>query len=66
MSKNVIKYGDMFQFGDHRLICGDATDEEIVSKLLGQDQIKLILTDVPYGIDLVEGKKGFVKSKVTE
>ena len=63
MSKNVIKYGDIFQLGDHRLICGDATDSEIVSKLLGEDKIKLILTDVPYGVALVEGKKGFSKSK---
>jgi DNA modification methylase len=63
MSKNVIKYGDIFQLGDHRLICGDATDAEIISKLLGADKIKLILTDVPYGVALVEGKKGFTKSK---
>jgi site-specific DNA-methyltransferase (adenine-specific) len=63
MSKNVIKYGDIFQLGDHRLVCGDATDSEIVSKLLREDKIKLILTDVPYGVALVEGKKGFTKSK---
>ena len=65
MSKNVIKLGDMFQLGDHRLICGDATDPKIISKLIGEDKIKLILTDVPYGVALVEGKKGFVKSKQT-
>lgn len=63
MSKNVIEYGDMFQLGDHRLICGDATDSGIVSTLLAEDNIKLILTDVPYGVALVEGKKGFTKSK---
>lgn len=63
MSKNIIKYGDIFQLGDHRLICGDATDSKVVSKLLGAEKIKLILTDVPYGVALVEGKKGFTKSK---
>jgi len=64
MSKNSIKLGDVFQLGSHKLVCSDARDEDHVSKLLGDEKIKLILTDVPYGVDLVEGKKGFLKSSV--
>ncbi len=63
MSKNVIKLGDIFQLGEHKLLCADATNEKLVRSLLGDNQIKLILTDVPYGVDLVERKKGFMKSK---
>lgn len=63
MSKNVINYGDIFQLGDHRLLCGDATDPKIISKFLEKDSIKLLLTDVPYGVALVEGKQGFTNSK---
>ncbi len=62
MSKKSINFGDVFQLGDHKIICGDATKEEHVELLLGEEKIKFILTDVPYGVDLVEGKKGFVKS----
>ncbi len=64
MSKKSISLGDVFQLGEHRLICGDATNSKHVKSLLSQDQVKLILTDVPYGVALVEGKKGFSKSKV--
>ncbi len=66
MSKNVIKSGDIFQLGEHRLLCADATDEALVKSFLSKDQIKLLLTDVPYGVDLVEGKKGFMKSKIKQ
>ena len=62
MSKNVIKLGDQFQLGMHRLLCGDATDTKIISEFIGADEIKVILTDVPYGVDFVQSKKGFIKS----
>jgi DNA modification methylase len=64
MSKKSINLGDVFQLGQHRLVCGDATNQNHVQSLLAQGQVKLILTDVPYGVALVEGKKGFSKSKV--
>lgn len=63
MSKKLINLGDVFQLGEHRLICGDATNTEHVQALLAEEKVKLILTDVPYGVALVEGKKGFSKSK---
>ncbi len=64
MPKKSINLGDVFQLGEHRLICGDATNPEHVQELLENDRVKLILTDVPYGVALVEGKKEFSKSKV--
>ena len=32
---NEIKTGDVFQLGEHRLVCGDSGDEEIVKKAVG-------------------------------
>ena len=62
MSKNVIKLGDQFQLGAHRLLCGDATNAELIHTFIGEDKIKVILTDVPYGVDFVQSKKGFTKT----
>ena len=62
MSKPSIKLGDVIELGEHRLICGDATNPEHVNKLIGNQKIDLILTDVPYGVGYVESKKGFVAS----
>jgi DNA modification methylase len=59
MSKNTIITGDIFQLGEHRLACGDCRDTELIKKLLGKDRIELILTDPPYGVSYVEGKRGF-------
>lgn len=57
-----MKRGDIFQLGDHRLACGDATDAALVTKIVGQDSIRLILSDPPYGVAYVESKSGLVKS----
>jgi DNA modification methylase len=47
-----IQAGDMFALGNHRLICGDATDSDVVRKLVGDTEIDLVNTDPPYNIDL--------------
>ncbi|MFA6185355.1 MAG: site-specific DNA-methyltransferase [Candidatus Shapirobacteria bacterium] len=59
----LIKKGDLIALGDHLLLCGDATDKSSVEKLLADKKIKLILTDVPYGVAYVESKNCFAKSK---
>jgi len=43
-----VKTGDMWQLGDHRLICGDCTDPAVVERLKGNDPIWCLLTDPPY------------------
>ena len=42
------KPGDLWQLGAHRLLCGDATDETQVARLLDGDGVDCILTDPPY------------------
>jgi DNA modification methylase len=63
MKKLPINHGDIFQLGRHRLACGDCHDVALVSRLTGKDRIALVLTDPPYGVNYVEGKEEFTKTK---
>ena len=47
---------DNFDLGEHRLLCGDATDKDALSRLLSGEQIHLYITDPPYNVSL--GKSG--------
>ena len=44
--------GDVWVMGEHRLICGDATQADVVAKLRGAVTPLLMVTDPPYGISL--------------
>jgi DNA modification methylase len=48
----VARLGDVFVLGDHRVICGDCTDPQVVACLLGDAKPQLLITDPPYGIEL--------------
>ena len=43
--------GDIYQLGNHRLMCGDSCVEEDVNKLLDGVKIDSLITDPPYGVD---------------
>lgn len=45
-----VKMGDLWQWGDHRLLVGDSTNLEDVSRLIAGEKIDLVVTDPPYGI----------------
>lgn len=47
------KLGDIWRLGEHRLICGDSTDINVVNKLMDGNNADLLLTDPPYGINVV-------------
>lgn len=49
------KRGDIWQLGNHRVMCGDSTSEEDVQKLMGGGLADLLLTDPPYNVNY-EGK----------
>ena len=42
--------GQMWQLGEHRLICGDCTDAAVVARVMGEDVAMLMVTDPPYGV----------------
>lgn len=47
-----VQPGDLWLLGEHRLICGDSTDQDTVKKLFGDDRPNLMVTDPPYGVNL--------------
>lgn len=61
--KNLIKAGDIFQLGSHRLLCGDACNLYHLKLLIENTIIKVVLTDPPYGVAYVESKESFHNSK---
>lgn len=56
-----INNGDIFKVGNHIIGCGDSTDREFVSKVIGKNRIRAIISDPPFGVAYVENKKGFAK-----
>lgn len=44
---------DVIKLNNHRLLCGDATNKEDVARLLDGAKVDLLLTDPPYGINIV-------------
>ena len=44
---------DVIKLNNHRLLCGDATNKEDVALLLDGAKVDLLLTDPPYGINIV-------------
>lgn len=62
IKKTNIKFGDIYQLGKHRLICGDATDPNTVTKLMDGVTVDMINQDPPFNVNLsydkgVGGKK---------
>lgn len=45
------KTGDIWILGRHRLMCGDATDPNDVSRLMAGAKLDLVITDPPYNVD---------------
>ena len=51
------KLGDIYQLGNHRLMCGDSTNEDDVNKLMNGEKANMLFTDPPYNVNITEKKK---------
>ena len=51
------KPGEIWQLGEHRLLCGDSTDREALRELMAGEEADLLVTDPPYNVNY-EGKAG--------
>ena len=52
------RIGDIYQLGNHRMMCGDSTDPEMVAALMNGEKADLLVTDPPYNIGLGGDESG--------
>jgi hypothetical protein len=51
VTEPIAKLGDIWQLGEHRLMCGDSTSIDAVEKLMNGEKAEMCFTDPPYGVN---------------
>lgn len=49
-----VELGDVWQLGEHRLMCGDSTLRENVERLMAGEKADMVFTDPPYGVSYAD------------
>ena len=55
--------GDVWEMGNHRLVCGDATDPKSYELLMADAQADMVFTDPPYNVDYANSAKDKMRGK---
>jgi len=58
----VSRLGDLWQLGDHRIVCGSALDEDVLAVLLGDTAVHAIIADFPYNVAISGNVSGLGKT----
>jgi DNA modification methylase len=48
-----VESGQLWQLGEHRIVCGDCTDKAVVERVMGGEKADMVFTDPPYNVDYV-------------
>ena len=60
-AKKRVSLGDIWQLGDHKLMCADCTDKDNLKSLFGEEKADLYITDPPYNVDYTGSTKEEMK-----
>lgn len=52
-----VRLGEIWQLGEHRLMCGDSTDAASVALLMDGEKADMVFTDPPYGVSIGDKNK---------
>mgnify|MGYP003630109977 FL=1 len=62
VKESKVKRGDIWQLGEHRVMCGDSTSSDDVAKLMNGEKADMVFTDPPYGMNAVS-KSGVLSAR---
>jgi DNA modification methylase len=64
LEETVSKLGDIYALGEHRLICGDCTDAQIMSRLMESGKADMVFADPPYGMG--KAREGIINDNLNQ
>ena len=63
VKESIVKRGDIWQLGEHRVMCGDSTSSDDVAKLMNGEKADILITDPPYNVALGRETKEQAKAR---
>jgi len=62
----ITRLGDVWLLGDHRLLCGDATEPGAYETLMGEDRARLVFSDGPFNVPIAGNVGGLGRTTPRE
>jgi DNA modification methylase len=60
---HISRHGDLWILGEHRLVCGDATQASSYEQLLAGQRVQMIWSDLPYNVNYANSVKDKLRGK---